>query len=113
MPKGTVGEEYSHQLEAEINPKSKIIWRAISELPNSLYLNPDSGVISGTCDIVFKETIGIESESVTGNEKTTKSLALVITESVNLPIINSFDANWKEENLELVWEIENATAVYL
>jgi DNA-binding beta-propeller fold protein YncE len=115
LPKGIVGEEYSCQLTAEVNPPSKIIWRAMSKLPNALFLNPETGLISGTCGKAFKGTFGVEAESLTENEKATKSLALVITESepANLPIINSFEANWKEENLELVWEIENATSVYL
>ncbi|MFY0631778.1 MAG: YncE family protein [Flavobacteriaceae bacterium] len=81
LPKGTIGEEYSCQLTADVSPPSEIIWRNMNELPNGLYLNPETGLISGTCEKTFKGTIGIEAESLTQNEKATKVLPLVVTES--------------------------------
>ncbi|MBL4604120.1 MAG: YncE family protein [Flavobacteriaceae bacterium] len=118
LPKGTVGKEYSCQLTAEVSPPTKIIWRTFNPLPSGLSLNSKTGLISGICKETFKGVLGIEIQSISPKQEASKMLSLIVTKSkpVNPPTINSFTADWisdDSDDLELVWDVENATEVYL
>lgn len=82
LPNGYIGEEYDFILQYQADPEAKTVkWSVLSDLPDGLILNADTGEIKGTCKEAFFGSLVFAVKNVENDDKDQKPIILNIEEN--------------------------------
>lgn len=89
LPNGCVGQFYSFQLAAQVDPPSDILWAVENELPSELTLDTNSGIIKGMCTQPDLVSLNFTAQSTKTGEFASRVLTLYIAKIAKKLVIET------------------------